>query len=131
MAFTRDLANSAGAGWRVVAHITSALVLAGTAAVAVSSRTIGRPTWWLGPSSDPASPLWIALPVAFVALPVVAHVLKMRLAPAISVSCCVGLVGIALRDAGDSSAVALGLGIVAVSGALAHGAVWVGLRQYR
>ena len=115
----------------MVAHITSALVVAGTAAVAVSSRTIGRPTWWLGPSTDPASPLWIAFPVAFVALPVVAHVLKMRHAPAISVACCIGLVGIAIADAGDSSAVALGLGVVAVSGVLAHGAVWVGLRQYR
>ena len=61
----------------------------------------------------------------------VAHVLKTRRAPAISVACCIGLVGIALGDVGDSSAVALGLGVVAVSGALAHGAVWVGLRQYR
>ena len=115
----------------MVAHITSALVLAGTAAVAVSSRTIGRPTWWLGPSSDPASPAWLLLPVALVSLPVVAHVVKNRLAPAVSVGCSVGLAVMALGDAGDSSAVALGFTVVAVAGALAHGAVWLGLRQYR
>lgn len=111
--------------------MTSALVLAGTAAVAVSSRTIGRPTWWLGPTSDPASPLWIALPVSLVALPVVFHALGHHRAPAVSVACSVGLLALALGDAGDSSAVALGFAVVALAGVLAHGAVWLGLRQYR
>lgn len=131
MTVTRHPNSRAGSGWRIVAHITSALVLAGTAAVAVSSRTIGRPTWWLGPTSDPASPLWIAVPVALVALPVVFHALGNRRAPAVSVACSLGLLASALGDVGDSSAVALGFGIVAVAGALAHGAVWLGLRQYR
>lgn len=131
MADTRHRTHGAVAGWRVVAHITSALVVAGTAAVAVSSRTIGRPTWWLGPSSNPASPLWIALPVVLVSLPVVVHVMKSRFAPVVSVACCLGLAVVALGDVGDSSAVALGFAVVAVAGALAHGAVWLGLRQYR
>lgn len=127
----RDPGSRTGGGWRIVAHVTSALVLAGTAAVAVSSRTIGRPTWWLGPASDPASPLWIALPVTLVALPVVVHALGNRRAPAVSVACSVGLLVSALGDAGDSSAVALGFAVVALAGVLAHGAVWLGLRQYR
>lgn len=131
MADARHRHHGAVAGWRVVAHITSALVLAGTAAVAVSSRTIGRPTWWLGPTSNPASPLLILLPVALVALPVVVHLMKSRVAPAVSVACSLGLVALALGDAGDSSAVALGFVVVALAGALAHGAVWLGLRQYR
>ena len=114
-----------------MAHITSALVLAGTAAVAVSSRTIGRPTWWLGPSSDPASPVWLVLPVMLVSLPVAAHLVKNRFAPAVSVGCSLGLGALAVGDAGDSSAVALSFAVVAVAGAVAHGAVWLGLRQYR
>ena len=131
MAVTRNPGLRAGSGWRVVAHITSALVLAGTAAVAVSSRTIGRPTWWLGPSSDPASPLWIAVPVALVGLPVLFHALGNRRAPAVSVACSVGLLISAAGDAGDSTAVAVAFAVVAVAGILAHGAVWLGLRQYR
>lgn len=120
-----------GDGWRTVAFVTWALVLAGTAAVAVSSRTIGRPTWWLGPPSDPASPVMIMIPVALVGLPVIAHLVRHRLAAPISVAACVGLLGSALVDAADTSAVATGFAIVALAGLIGHVAVWVGLRQYR
>jgi hypothetical protein len=120
-----------GDGWRVVAHVTSALVLAGTAAVAVSSRTIGRPTWWLGPSTNPASPLWLVVPIALVALPVVAHALRHRRAAEIAIACSGGLVLSSLVDLVDNPAVALGFAVVAVAGLVGHVATWAGLRQYR
>lgn len=120
-----------GDGWRTVAYLTWALVLAGTVGVAVSSRTIGRPIWWLGPSSNPASPLWILVPLALVVIPVAAHALRHRRATAISFASSAGLIALALVDVSDSPAVAVGCAVVAGAGAVAHVAVWLGLRQYR
>lgn len=40
-------------GWRTVSFISWIATLAALVAVAISSRTIGQPVWWLGPRADP------------------------------------------------------------------------------
>ena len=48
--------------WRTVAVVSWLLVFFAIMAVAVTSRNIGKPTWWLGPQSDPSFVLLWALP---------------------------------------------------------------------
>lgn len=120
-----------GDGWRTVAYVNWALVLAATAAVAVSSRSIGRPVWWLGPPSDPAPQWWLVVPLGLVVVPVVAIARRHPRAGALGVACSVGLAASALVDASSTPAVASACAIVAGASVLGNLAVWVGLRQYR
>lgn len=124
-------AGTQGDGWRTVAYVTWALVFAATTAVAVSSRTIGRSVWWLGPPSDPAPWWWLAVPVGLVVVPVVAVARRHRRTGQIGVACSLGLGLVALVDLSDSPAVATACAIVATASVLGNLAVWVGLRQYR
>lgn len=120
-----------GDGWRTVAYVNWALVFAATAAVAVSSRSIGRPVWWLGPPSDPAPRWWLVVPVGLVVVPVVAIARRDRRAGVLGVVCSIGLAASALADTSSTPAVASACAIVAGASLLGNLAVWVGLRQYR
>jgi len=40
--------------WAAITIVTWLGVTAALAAVAISSRNVGKPTWWLGTASDPA-----------------------------------------------------------------------------
>lgn len=120
-----------GEGWRTVAYVNWALVFAATAAVAVSSRTIGRSVWWLGPPSDPAPRWWLVVPVGLVVVPVVAVARGHRRAGLMGIACSVGLGLSALVDASRTPAVATACAIVAAASLLGNLAVWAGLRQYR
>lgn len=123
--------DSSGAGWRTVAYVNWALVFAATAAVAVSSRTIGRAVWWLGPPSDPAPRWWLIVPVGLVVVPVVAVARRHRRAAAIGIWCSLGLGASALVDISDTPAVATACAVVAAAALVGNLAVWAGLRQYR
>ncbi|NBU15612.1 MAG: hypothetical protein EBS48_01120 [Actinobacteria bacterium] len=120
-----------GNGWRNAILVTWVGVFACTLAVAVSSRTIGRPVWWLGPGSDPAPVFFLAVPVVIVLLPLAAAVRAPRLAVRFSLLCSVLLALAGVPDAGDRIAVAIATWTVAGTALLATIAVMVGARQYR
>ncbi len=123
--------NELSDGWRTVSFVTWVLAGAALLAVAITSRTIGRPIWWLGPPSDPASPLFLLVPVAIVVVPLVVTSKLPRSINRTNIACSVLLTATAVVDMNDSPAVALA---VAVVGAMAL-AVSVSLlfvaRQYR
>jgi hypothetical protein len=128
--------NSAGGpgladGWRNVLLVTWVGAFAGMIAVAVSSRTIGRPVWWLGSGSDPAPVLFLAVPVALVFLPLAAAMRLPRRAVSVSLACSLALLATGIPDAGDRLAVAVATWTVAGAALLATVAVMVGARQYR
>lgn len=120
-----------GNGWRNTLLVTWVGVFACTLAVAVSSRTIGRPVWWLGPGSDPAPVVFLAVPVAIVLLPLAAAVRAPRLATRVSLLCSLLLALAGVPDAGDRIAIAVATWTVAGTALLATIAVMVGARQYR
>lgn len=133
MMVTTDRAGSPGiaTGWRNVLLVTWVGVFAGMLAVAVSSRTIGRPVWWLGSGSDPAPVIFLAVPVALVFLPLAAAVRLPRRAVSVSLACALALTATGIPDAGDRLAVAVATWTVSGAALLATVAVMVGARQYR
>lgn len=118
-------------GWRNVLLVTWVAVFAGLLAVAVSSRTIGRPVWWLGPGSDPAPVVFVAVPVVLVFLPLAAAMRLPGRAVSVSLACAVGLLASGIPDTGDRLAVAIATWTVSGAALLATVAVMVGARQYR
>jgi hypothetical protein len=118
-------------GWRSVLIVTWLLAFAGTLAVAVSSRTVGRPVWWLGPSAAPAPAVAMLVPVATVLVPLVAAVRSWRRAPSVSILCSLLLIAVAVPDAPDRLAVAVGAWTVGAAVLLTNIGVMVGMRQYR
>lgn len=120
-----------GDGWRTVAYVNWVLVFAATAAVAVSSRTIGRAVWWLGPPPDPSPRWWLAVPIGLVVVPVLAVARRHPRAGLVGISCSLGLGASALADVGSTPVVAAACAAVAVASLIGNVAVWVGLRQYR
>lgn len=82
-------------------------------AVAVSSRTVGKPPWWLGPSTSPAPVVFALVPVALVGGAFVATWWSARLAPTVGVLCALGLGAVAAPDLSASP------GVAAVQGAIA------------
>ncbi len=118
-------------GWRTVSFITWVLAGASLLAVAITSRTIGRSIWWLGPESDPASPLLLLVPVAIIVVPLVVTSKVPRHISVTNVVCSALLLATALVDAGSSPAVAVGVACVgAVSMAVSIALLFVA-RQYR
>ena len=118
-------------GWRTVAFITWVLAGASVLAIAITSRTIGRPLWWLGPESSPASPLFILVPVVIVVLPLVAASKKPRVLAPISVGCSIALIITAVVDIAGTPAIALAIGIVGLAALSVSIALLVIARQYR
>ena len=120
-----------GSGWRSVVVITWSAVFACVLAVAVSSRTIGRPVWWLGPSTDPAPYVWLAVPIVLVFAPLAAAFRAPRHCVRVSLASSVGLLLTAVPDLADKSAVATAVGTVGFAALLASVGVMLGQRQYR
>jgi hypothetical protein len=118
-------------GWRTVAFITWVLAGASVLAIAITSRTIGRPLWWLGPESSPASPLFILVPVVIVVLPLVAASKKPRVLAPISVGSSIALIITAVVDIAGTPAIALAIGIVGLAALSVSIALLVIARQYR
>ncbi len=118
-------------GWRTVSFITWILSGASLVAIAITSRTIGRSIWWLGPESDPASPVLLLVPLVIIVVPLV---VTSRMPRRITVTNLVGsslLLLTALGDVGSSPAVAAGVALVgALSMAVSVSLLFVA-RQYR
>ena len=118
-------------GWRSVIIITWSAVFACVLAVAVSSRTIGRPVWWLGPTSSPAPVFFVAVPVVLVFAPLAAAFRFPSRSVAVSFLCSLGLLLSALPDAGDKPSIAIAVATVGVAALLSTVGVMLGQRQYR
>ena len=107
------------------------VVFACVLAVAVSSRTIGRPVWWLGPSTNHAPWVWLVVPIVIVLAPLVAALRAPRQCVRVSLVSSLALVATAVPDAWDKPGVAIGIGTVGCAALLATIGVMVGGRQYR
>lgn len=118
-------------GWRTVAFITWVLTAAGIIAIAITSRTVGRPIWWLGSESDPASPLFIILPVVTVAAPLYAAGRKPEILSRVGLICSGALLVSATLDIASSPGVAAGVAVVSLAALSVSIALWAVARQYR
>lgn len=118
-------------GWRTVAFITWVLTAAGIIAIAITSRTVGRPIWWLGSESDPASPLFIILPVVTVAAPLYAAGRKPEILSRVGLICSGALLVSATLDIASSPGVAAGVAVVSLAAVSVSIALWAVARQYR
>lgn len=118
-------------GWRTVAFITWILTGASIIAIAITSRTIGRPIWWLGTESDPASPLLALLPLIAVSAPLYSASRKPDVLPRLGVGCSIALLLSALIDLASSPAVAAASAVVAVASLSVSIALVAVARQYR
>lgn len=118
-------------GWRTVAFITWILTAASMIAIAITSRTVGRPIWWLGPESGPASPLFLILPVVTVAVPLYAAGRKPEILPRTGVICSSAFLLSSALDITSSPAIALAVAIVSVASLSVSIALAAVARQYR
>ena len=120
-----------GSGWRTVSFISWVLTLCCLICVAVSSRTIGRPIWWLGPSSNPSLAIFMLLPAALVVIPLVATFRQSPQMPIVNAVCAVSLIATAIPDITATPAIALAVGVIGFAALLQSIALVVATRHYR
>ena len=118
-------------GWRTISTITWAGVFGALLAVAISSRTIGRPIWWLGPSSSPASPIFITIPLSLVLLPLVATLRYPRRMTTTSWVCSLALIATGIAELASNPAISIAVVVIGVAALMESIAVVVVMRQYR
>lgn len=118
-------------GWRTVGFITWVLAGASVLAIAITSRTIGRPLWWLGPESNPASPVFLLVPVAIIVVPLIAASKRPQHLVVAGLGSSVALLITALIDVSASPAVALAIGVVGIAALSVSISLLVIARQYR
>lgn len=118
-------------GWRTVSLITWIGVFGALLSVAVSSRTIGRPIWWLGPAGDPAPLLYLVVPVTITLTPIIATMRRPYLVVRSSMLCAIALLVTALPDFADSPAIAWAVSTIAVAALIESIALLVVSRHYR
>lgn len=111
--------------------ITWILALGSLIAIAVSSRTIGRPVWWLGPSTDPATPFAVMVPVAIVLTPLVAAARHERHMGLVGTVCAVALAAASLPDLADKPGITIAVSTVAFAALCGSVAVLAATRNYR
>jgi len=118
-------------GWRTVSTLTWAGVFGALLAVAISSRTIGRPIWWLGPSSQPASPLLITIPLAIVLIPLVTTLRAPRHMATASLVCSLALIASGLIEIASNPAISIAVIVIGFAALMESIAVVMVMRQYR
>ena len=118
-------------GWRTVSTITWAGVFGALLAVAISSRTIGRPIWWLGPSTTPASPFLITIPLAIILVPLVATLRYPRHMTTASWISSLALIATGIAELASNPAISVAVVVIGVAALMESIAVVVVMRQYR
>ena len=118
-------------GWRTVGFITWVLAGASVLAIAITSRTIGRPLWWLGPESNPASPLFLVVPVTIIVVPLLAASKRPQHLIATGFGSSLALLITALIDVSATPAVAISIGVVGIATLSVSISLLVIARQYR
>ena len=117
-----DLTNT----WRTVTVISWLLVFFAIIAIAVTSRNIGKPTWWLGPQSNPSFVLLWALPFVAPIASIIAAVKFGRVASYVGFGSALLLGAIGAADINRTPGVALVECVIAVSSALIAIATFAG-----
>lgn len=117
--------------WTAVILVTWSLTFLALVALTVSSRTIGRSVWWLGPGTSARPPWTIAVPIVISFVPLAVTYLRMRTASRVSAASAVVLMLAALPDARDRPVIAGAVALVAVTALAVSIAVIAGERQYR
>jgi hypothetical protein len=120
-----------GIPWRGVTITTWIAVLLCLVAFAISSRTVGRAVWWLGPTGDSAPLLYKIVPIALVVLPIEGAIWRSRTTIPAAVLCSLGLIAIALPDLSRSPGIAIGIVVVGIAALLQSIALVLVTRQYR
>ncbi|MGA1320490.1 MAG: hypothetical protein ACO3Z0_01665 [Ilumatobacteraceae bacterium] len=92
--------------WRALATISWVGVLVCQLAVAITSRNIGKATWWLGPESNPQPLVVWALPFFITVAALVATQRPGRLSIVVHLVCVVLLVVVAALDVRNTPGVA-------------------------
>lgn len=118
-------------GWRTVSVITWIATLAALIAVAISSRTIGQPVWWLGSRVDPAPALLMLIPLTLIVVPLVATWRAPHVMVRTSLICSALLSATAFPDISNSFAIAVAVFIVGFASFLASIAQLMVMRKYR
>ncbi len=112
--------------WRTVAVVSWLLVLFAIIAVAVTSRNIGKPTWWLGPQSDPSFVLLWALPFVAPTASIIAAIKFGRVASYVGFGSALLLGAIGVADINITPGVALIECTIAIASALIAIATFAG-----
>ncbi len=104
--------------WRTVAVVSWLLVFFAIMAVAVTSRNIGKPTWWLGPESNPSFVLLWALPFVAPIASIIAAIKFGHIASFVGLGAALFLGAIGIADINNTPGVALIECTIAISSAL-------------
>jgi membrane-bound metal-dependent hydrolase YbcI (DUF457 family) len=112
--------------WRTVAVVSWLLVFFAIMAVAVTSRNIGKPTWWLGPESNPSFVLLWALPFVAPIASIIAAIKFGRIASFVGFGSALFLGAIGVADINNTPGVALIECTIAISSALIAIATFAG-----
>ena len=112
--------------WRTVAVVSWLLVFFAIIAVAVTSRNIGKPTWWLGPESNPSFMLLWALPFVAPIASIIAAIKFGHIASYVGFGSALLLGAIGAADINNTPGVALVECVIAVSSALIALATFAG-----
>ncbi|MHB1090649.1 MAG: hypothetical protein ACYC06_02940 [Ilumatobacteraceae bacterium] len=107
---TRTWRNVTAASWLVLGLAVLAL--------AISSRTLGKPTWWLGPQSNPRFIALWATPFLAPIASIIASLRFSRWATQVSLISSVALAIVAVFDLRTTPGVAVGEFILAGAGVL-------------
>jgi hypothetical protein len=118
-------------GWRMVSFLTWIGVLASVLAVTVSSRTIGRSIWWLGPSSNPAPVFYLLIPVLIIGTPLIVTLTRPQRMVRVGLAGSIALLVSALPDVGSNSAIALAVLVIGFAALGSSIALLMVLRKYR
>ncbi len=102
-------------GWRTVAFITWIAVFASVLAVSISSRTIGRPIWWLGPSSNPTPLYYLLIPVLIVGTPLYVIIQRPHRMVRVGLIGSLALLVSAMPDFGSNPAIAIAIFTIGIA----------------
>jgi membrane-bound metal-dependent hydrolase YbcI (DUF457 family) len=112
--------------WRTVTIVSWLLVFFAIMAVAVTSRNIGKPTWWLGPESNPSFVLLWALPFVAPIASIIAAIKFGHIASFVGFGAALFLGAIGVADISGTPGVALIECAIAISSALIAIATFAG-----
>lgn len=104
--------------WRNVTALSWLVLGFAILALAISSRTVGKPTWWLGPQSRPRFIFLWATPFLAPVAAIVASLRFSRWATLVSLGSSVALAIVAVFDVQATPGIALGEFVLAGAGAL-------------
>ena len=104
--------------WRNVTALSWLVLGFAILALAISSRSLGKPAWWLGPESNPRFFIIWATPFVPPLASIIASLRFSRWATLVSLLSALALALIALVDINSSPGIAVGEFVLAGAGAL-------------